>query len=424
MYKRLAVFAVFSLFVLMMVPAYASVTSISLAKNFYTINEKFSFTGTLNETDTVYVVIRNSGGNYKGILSVPLSTDEFNVIPKPVSDYFTTSGIYNATAFTGSENEENGFTIKLEFNGNKLFEVPDFVLQLKTITDKIVSVEKTISFTASLTDSSIDDAVFSLSSAAPTGATIDPSSGKFVWTVSKSHGNIQDVKYRFDIIVTKGDQEDRENITITVQQAYDEPEKEEPTTKPEPTIKPLEIPAPFVDESKDPQSYVDRYNNEITYKDWFDKIYPEYDSIYQAVGLKKPLEIPAPFVDESKDPQSYVDRYNNEIVYKEWFDKIYPEYDSIYQAVGLKKPLEIPAPFVDESKDPQSYVDRYNNEIVYKEWFDKIYPEYDSIYQAVGLDEPKIKEKEFGICGLGTKLIDGVCTIIQKPIVKPWWQFW
>ena len=36
----------------------------------------------------------------------------------------------------------------------------------------------------------------------------------------------------------------------------------------------------------------------------------------------------------------------------------------------------------------------------------------------------QLKEKKFGICGPGTKLIDGVCTIIEKPVVKPWWQFW
>jgi len=43
--------------------------------------------------------------------------------------------------------------------------------------------------------------------------------------------------------------------------------------------------APFVDPNLDPQYYVDRYNNEITYKDWFDKTYPEYVSIYEAVGI-------------------------------------------------------------------------------------------------------------------------------------------
>ncbi|MEK0368747.1 MAG: CFI-box-CTERM domain-containing protein [Nitrosopumilus sp.] len=410
MRSRLAGFAVISLFVLMMVPAYASVTSLSLEKSFYTTDEKFGFIGTLNETDSVFVIIRNAGGAFKGMLSDPLSTDEFNVIPRPVSDFFKFKGIYDATAFTGQEKEEDGFTIKLEFDGEKLFEVQDFVLQLKTIIDKTIEVEKTISFTASLTDSSIDDVVFSLNSAAINeGATIDPSSGKFVWTPAPKHGNIIPVQYLFDIIVTNGAQEDIEKFKITVQQAYDEPEKE---PEPEPTTsEPKELGiAPFVDESKDPQSYVDRYNTEASYKKWFDDNYSEYSSIYQAVGLEKQLEIPAPFVDESKDPQSYVDRYNSEASYKKWFDDNYSEYSSIYEAVGLDEPKEL-APFVDPNLDPQYYIDRYNNEITYKDWFDKIYPDI-TIYKAVGLDEPVIEEPEFGECGKGTKLIDGKCTIV------------
>jgi len=63
------------------------------------------------------------------------------------------------------------------------------------------------------------------------------------------------------------------------------PEPEQTTPKPEPNE--LGI-APFVDESKDPQSYVNRYNNEVSYKKWFDDNYKEYSSIYAAVGLKKP----------------------------------------------------------------------------------------------------------------------------------------
>jgi len=51
------------------------------------------------------------------------------------------------------------------------------------------------------------------------------------------------------------------------------------------------------------------------------------------------LEIPAPFVDQTKDSQFYVDRYNNESEYKEWFDYNFPEYSSIYQAVGLSEPI-------------------------------------------------------------------------------------
>ncbi len=43
------------------------------------------------------------------------------------------------------------------------------------------------------------------------------------------------------------------------------------------------------------------------------------------------------FVDKSKDLQDYIDRYNNESEYKEWFDRNYPDY-TIYEAVGLSNP--------------------------------------------------------------------------------------
>ena len=46
----------------------------------------------------------------------------------------------------------------------------------------------------------------------------------------------------------------------------------------------------------------------------------------------------APFVDPNIDPQIYVDRYFNEPAFQEWFDQNFPEYSSIYQAVGLPEP--------------------------------------------------------------------------------------
>ena len=64
---------------------------------------------------------------------------------------------------------------------------------------------------------------------------------------------------------------------------YESPAEPTPESTPE-----LEVPASFVDTSKDPQSYVDRYNNESSYKEWFDENYSKYDSIYQAVGLSEP----------------------------------------------------------------------------------------------------------------------------------------
>jgi len=43
----------------------------------------------------------------------------------------------------------------------------------------------------------------------------------------------------------------------------------------------------------------------------------------------------ASFVDPKKDPQHYINRYNKEKKYKEWFDKNYPKL-TIEEAVGLK----------------------------------------------------------------------------------------
>jgi len=43
----------------------------------------------------------------------------------------------------------------------------------------------------------------------------------------------------------------------------------------------------FVDPEKDPQHYIDRYNNEQNYRDWFDSNYSGY-TIYDAVGMSDP----------------------------------------------------------------------------------------------------------------------------------------
>ena len=47
----------------------------------------------------------------------------------------------------------------------------------------------------------------------------------------------------------------------------------------------------------------------------------------------------ASFVDPKKDPQYYIDRYNNEADYKEWFNENYPSYLTIYEAVGKRQPV-------------------------------------------------------------------------------------
>jgi DNA-binding beta-propeller fold protein YncE len=242
-------------------------------------------------------------------------------------------------------------------------DTPEPTLEIKPLGRLSIDEGKRLAFVVGITDNSLNDVRFSLANNAPSGASISSSSGSFTWTPSKS----QSGTYTFDVIAKTSSLEDRESITITVN---DVPDKE-PQEPEEPK-----------DEPKEPEEPKD-------------------------LGI-------ASFVDPTKDPQSYVDRYNNEPKYKEWFDENYPEYDSIYQAVGLEESKGI-AVFVDPTKDPQSYVDRYNNEPKYKEWFDTNFPEYDSIYQAVGLEEPKVEEPKIGECGEGTKLVDGVCTPVKQP---------
>ncbi|EPA06215.1 hypothetical protein BG20_I0584, partial [Candidatus Nitrosarchaeum limnium BG20] len=36
----------------------------------------------------------------------------------------------------------------------------------------------------------------------------------------------------------------------------------------------------------------------------------------------------------------------------------------------------------------------------------------------------KVETPQFGKCGTGTKLVNGICTLVDTPKVKPWWQFW
>ena len=202
-------------------------------------------------------------------------------------------------------------------------------LQISPMGKLTIDEGRLLSFAVKLTDNSIKNAVFSLDKNPPQGAKIISNTGMFSWIPSASDGG---KTYSFEVVVRKDAMLDRETITIGVNDVL---KSSSSTKEPEP-----------------PQT-----------------------------TTNKPAEIviPAPFVDATKDPQSYVDRYTNEQVYRDWFDKTYPEYDSIYQAVGLDEPK---------------------------------------------VEQPKAEEKKFGICGPGTSLIDGVCTIIKKPVEKPWWQFW
>jgi hypothetical protein len=86
---------------------------------------------------------------------------------------------------------------------------------------------------------------------------------------------------------------------------------------------------PSLDRS--PQYYIDRYNNEPSYKSWFDSQFPDY-LIQDVVGYKPTHIQNFPSLDRS--PQYYIDRYNNEPSYKSWLDSQFPE-KSIYDILGF-----------------------------------------------------------------------------------------
>ena len=87
------------------------------------------------------------------------------------------------------------------------------------------------------------------------------------------------------------------------------------------TTKIPNFPAP----GKDLKYYQDRYDNEPNYKDWFDRNFPGQtvrEVLVPQVGDKETI-IPG-FPDSEKDLQHYLDRYDNEPNYKDWFDRNFP----------------------------------------------------------------------------------------------------
>ena len=342
----------------MMNPANAEVISVTLEKESYTDSESIVFIGKEEDgKQIVSVALYNPNGKFINMFG-DLSSDadgSFSTIPRVVDQFFTTTGTYNATAFVTLIS--GGQSILLNYDGSKVTMLPSFTLALKNIGNKTVNEKETLSFTASVTDSSLDNLEFKLEQNPPTGAIIHPQTGVFSWTPSETQGP---ATYIFDIVVNKGGIVDRETITVTVNEATTTP-------PPEPEPEPKDNVPNFIDPKKGAQYYLDRYNKEPAYKNWFDTNFPDY-TIEEAIELA----IPGSFPDSEPEP--------------------------------LKKL----APFVDPKQDPQYYIDRYNSESSYKEWFDENFPDQ-TIYEAVGLEEPKT-----GFCGTGTHFVDGTCVVEQK----------
>jgi len=336
-------------------PAYALLTSFSLQKDVYSNDEKIVFVGIESDgKKPVNVALYNPNGKFIDIISDPKSDADgsFETISRLVKDLFSTKGVYTATGFTTQI--DSGTDIFLNYDGTRVSITQNIVLELKKIGDKSINEKETLSFTVTTTDSSLEDLEFKLDQNPPSGATIDSKTGLFSWTPTASQGP---ATYIFDIVVLKGPSEARETIRVTV--------SEPSVVAPPPEPKSVSNVPDFVDPKQGAQYYLDRYNNEAAYKDWFDTNYPNY-TIEEAIELAIPDAFPEP-----------------------------------------EPPKKI-APFVDPSQDPQYYIDRYNSEPTYKVWFDENFPDQ-TIYEAVGVEPPKT-----GICGTGTKFVKGVCVVVNQ----------
>jgi hypothetical protein len=318
---KVGAFAIFSLIFLMIVPVHADVDKATIDKEAFSVDDKFTISGTTSDADRVMLIASMKGPNgeklTKNVLSDP---GTFTFIPIDPGLLFKSKGEYTIRVFTEYQRVENATSIELLYENGIISLVPDYILELKKIGNKQVVETEKMTFTASVSDSGIDDEIFSLSKQ-PNGATINKDTGIFSWTPTSSQvgGHI------FDIIVKSGPLEDKETITVTVS---DKPEPKATTPEPKDTEPKATTPEPA-----------------------------------------------EPKTDEPKE-------------------------------LGI-------ASFVDETKDPQYYVDRYTNEATYKKWFDDNFSEYDSIYQAVGIEEEEIEEEEFGECGEGTDLVNGMCVIVD-----------
>jgi len=84
--------------------------------------------------------------------------------------------------------------------------------------------------------------------------------------------------------------EEAKEVAAKVEEEVEKEVTEKPKKAPAKEEKPKL--ADFVDPKKGAQHYIDRYNKEKKYKDWFHKNHPQYSSIYEAVGLEEPKEKP------------------------------------------------------------------------------------------------------------------------------------
>ena len=244
----------------------------------------------------------------------------------------------------------------------------------------------------------------------------------------------------------------------------------------------------MVDPEIDPQYYVDRYNNESAYRNWFDRNFSEI-TIYEALGMEKPDAEPTTAEPTTAEPTTAEPTTAEPTTAEPTTAEPTTAEPTTAEPTTAEPTTAEPttaepttaepttaepttaepttaepttaepttaepttaepttaepttaepttaepttaepttAEFVDPNLDPQYYVDKYNNESDYKDWFDGNYPQYSSIYQAVGLDDPAEVTDENEMDSINCEPGTeqvGDTCVTLKIQEKPWWQFW
>ena len=341
------------------------------------------FRGTGEPGIAVSVGIYSPAGDHIKLFSaIPGPDGAFETLGQlTVSDVFGARGTYEARL---GLTPDEAPSLRIEYDGQRAYVVPDYVVDLVPMGGNMsVEAGEALSFTAKITDGSLRGVVYGLEGNVPAGASIGASDGRFAWIPVPLQGSAQGSAYTFDVVATKEVLEDRQSVTVVVFAAAPEPGPEpSPAAAPDPAPSDVAPPA-FVEPGVDPRQYVDRYESEPAFRQWFDENFPGV-TIHAAVGLPEPVPRPA-FVEPGVDPRQYVDRYESEPAFRQWFDENFPGV-TIHAAVGLPEPVPRPA-FVEPGVDPQQYVDRYESEPAFRQWFDENFPGV-TIHAAVGLPEP------------------------------------
>ena len=186
----------------------------------------------------------------------------------------------------------------------------------------------------------------------------------------------------------------------------------------------LRVPG-FPDPTIGADMYVHLYETDEGFREFFDEVFPEYeitDIVGEPTGAgagampagDDPLLRVPGFPDPAVSAREYVERYESDLAFREWFDGAFPEY-GITDVVGEPEPEPTPPP-PDEPDRLPYYKGRYDGEAAYRAWFDTYFSGR-SLAEVVGAGGAGGGagggDRQYGTCGAGTALRDGICQVVH-----------